>query len=165
MDNIQTETVNCGICGEPTTMTGTKRCDRCRELERMIQADSHLARKILSTVPVKMAKADWEEIGKKGGWFRTAADTGLLVEKVMEFGDDAKVQALKDIGMPTEAKDVKMILGRLDEAQLRSLINKLYENVGKGPGPSVTQPAVATASLQGIGWTLEKRADEAESMQ
>lgn len=42
--------VPCGICGTPTTMTGTKRCDRCWELERRIQANPALARKILENL-------------------------------------------------------------------------------------------------------------------
>jgi len=39
--------VPCGICGTPTPMTGTKRCNRCWELESRIKGDPDLARKIL----------------------------------------------------------------------------------------------------------------------
>lgn len=41
------DTVSCGLCGSDTTMTATKRCDRCWELERRIQADPLIAIKIL----------------------------------------------------------------------------------------------------------------------
>lgn len=40
--------VPCGLCGLPTIMTGTKRCDRCWELERRIESDPDLARWILA---------------------------------------------------------------------------------------------------------------------
>jgi hypothetical protein len=42
--------VPCDICGDPTPMLATKRCDRCWELERRIERDPHLARKILARV-------------------------------------------------------------------------------------------------------------------
>jgi len=42
-----TLTVSCVICGTRTPITGTKRCDRCWELERRIIADPELAKKIL----------------------------------------------------------------------------------------------------------------------
>lgn len=45
------ETVPCGLCGTPTHMTGTKRCDRCRELESRIKGDPELARRILDGLP------------------------------------------------------------------------------------------------------------------
>lgn len=41
------ETVPCGLCGTSTRMTGTKRCDRCWELESRIQGNPELARRIL----------------------------------------------------------------------------------------------------------------------
>lgn len=45
-------TVPCELCKDPTTMLGTKRCDRCWELETRIQANPQLARKILAkTLP------------------------------------------------------------------------------------------------------------------
>ena len=48
------ETVPCEICGDQTPMTATKRCDRCWELERRIEADPKIARKILDNLPVKV---------------------------------------------------------------------------------------------------------------
>jgi len=42
------ETVPCELCGEPTYMKGTKRCDMCWELETRIGLDPELARKILA---------------------------------------------------------------------------------------------------------------------
>lgn len=35
------------MCGTPTTMTGTQRCDRCWELENRVQANPELARQVL----------------------------------------------------------------------------------------------------------------------
>jgi hypothetical protein len=40
-------TVPCGICGRPTPMRGTKRCDRCWELETRIEAAPEIAKLIL----------------------------------------------------------------------------------------------------------------------
>lgn len=40
--------VACGLCGTPTRMTGTKRCDRCWELESRIHGAPKLAAKILA---------------------------------------------------------------------------------------------------------------------
>ena len=42
--------VPCVLCGAPTLMAGTRRCDRCWELERRIERDPHLAQKILDRV-------------------------------------------------------------------------------------------------------------------
>lgn len=44
------KTVPCELCGEPTTYTGTKRCDRCYQLEFRIKANPKLARKILERI-------------------------------------------------------------------------------------------------------------------
>lgn len=38
------ETVKCEICGKDTINDGTKRCDRCWELEKRISADLELAK-------------------------------------------------------------------------------------------------------------------------
>ena len=43
--------VSCEICGTPTAMTGTKRCDRCWELEKRILREPDLARRILDGTP------------------------------------------------------------------------------------------------------------------
>lgn len=42
--------VSCGLCGRPTPSLGTKRCDRCWELERRIEWDTELARRILDRI-------------------------------------------------------------------------------------------------------------------
>lgn len=47
------ETIPCDLCATPTPMLGTRRCDRCWELERRIEADPELARKILAAQLVK----------------------------------------------------------------------------------------------------------------
>ena len=44
------DTCPCGLCGKPTPMTATKRCDGCWELERRVLAQPDLARKILAAV-------------------------------------------------------------------------------------------------------------------
>lgn len=41
------KTVPCELCGTPTPMTGTKRCDRCWELERRVYMDPELSVKVL----------------------------------------------------------------------------------------------------------------------
>lgn len=50
-------TVNCRICGTPTPMLGTERCDRCWELERRIRFDPEIARRILADIDAKKAMA------------------------------------------------------------------------------------------------------------
>ncbi len=40
--------VPCEICGQPTSMTGTKRCNRCWDLERRIRMDPSLAERIVT---------------------------------------------------------------------------------------------------------------------
>ncbi len=44
------ETVPCGLCGRPTPMTGTRRCDWCWELEKRVKMDLELARKVLDSI-------------------------------------------------------------------------------------------------------------------
>jgi hypothetical protein len=44
----EVSSVPCGLCGTPTLMTGTKRCDACWELESRIQGNPTLAAKILA---------------------------------------------------------------------------------------------------------------------
>lgn len=46
-------TVPCEICGLATTSTGTRRCDRCWELERRIEADPVIAGWILGRLEQK----------------------------------------------------------------------------------------------------------------
>jgi len=46
---METTTVPCKICSEPTTMTGTCLCDRCWELDRRISDNSIIARRILKS--------------------------------------------------------------------------------------------------------------------
>ncbi|MCP4651101.1 MAG: hypothetical protein GY853_13630 [PVC group bacterium] len=42
--------IKCEICGEPTTMLGTKHCDRCHELKIRIERDPELTKKILAAI-------------------------------------------------------------------------------------------------------------------
>ncbi len=43
-------TVPCELCGTPTRMLGTKRCDPCREVERAVQGNPELARRVLAAL-------------------------------------------------------------------------------------------------------------------
>jgi hypothetical protein len=49
------ETCPCGLCGKPTRMTGTKRCDGCWELEMRVNANPVLARRILADLSPAVA--------------------------------------------------------------------------------------------------------------
>lgn len=43
------EIITCGLClSQRTTSLGTKRCDRCWELETRIRTDLYLAKKIIA---------------------------------------------------------------------------------------------------------------------
>jgi ribosomal protein L37E len=44
---MERETCPCELCGKPTFMTGTKRCDACWELETRVLSNPELAQKIL----------------------------------------------------------------------------------------------------------------------
>lgn len=46
----------CEWCGKETPMTGTKRCDRCWELERRIEADPKLARLMVDALEKELRK-------------------------------------------------------------------------------------------------------------
>lgn len=41
------EVISCELCDNLTTMLGTKRCDRCWELESRIKQDLDLAKRII----------------------------------------------------------------------------------------------------------------------
>ena len=58
------ETVACGLCSTPTTKLGTKRCDRCWELETRIKADPTLAARILGTALAGLPLHDRFEYAK-----------------------------------------------------------------------------------------------------
>lgn len=49
--NTEHETTPCDICGTPTSMLGTKLCDRCWELKTRITSDPEIARRILLAMP------------------------------------------------------------------------------------------------------------------
>lgn len=48
----EVESCPCGLCGKPTLMTGTKRCDNCWEMEGRIRRSPDIARKILAELDV-----------------------------------------------------------------------------------------------------------------
>jgi hypothetical protein len=74
-------TTHCELCGKPTQMLGTKRCDGCWELESRIEAQPDLARKVLDrleTPPSQLADhyyRQWHEghIGDAREAFRQLA--------------------------------------------------------------------------------------------
>ncbi len=49
-DVLGLQTCLCEICGGITSYAGTRRCNRCWELEKRITSDPHLARKILENL-------------------------------------------------------------------------------------------------------------------
>jgi hypothetical protein len=49
---LEPATVECELCGDQTNKTGTKRCDRCYELETRIQDNPQLAELILERVNI-----------------------------------------------------------------------------------------------------------------
>lgn len=53
IDKFGRTLVPCELCSIPTPMSGTKRCDRCWELERRIHMDPELARQILARLDVE----------------------------------------------------------------------------------------------------------------
>ncbi len=46
------EIIPCRFCGAGTTMTGTRLCDRCWELQRLISLDKRVAQKIMASMEV-----------------------------------------------------------------------------------------------------------------
>lgn len=44
------ETVPCDLCGTPTPMTGTRRCDPCWELERRVEQRPEVAKKLVAAM-------------------------------------------------------------------------------------------------------------------
>lgn len=55
VDQFGRELVPCELCSDPTPMSGTKRCDRCWELEGRIEMNPDLARKVLARLDAKRA--------------------------------------------------------------------------------------------------------------
>lgn len=51
------ETVPCDLCGTPTPMTGTRRCDPCWELERRVEQRPEVAKKLVAAMDAIDANA------------------------------------------------------------------------------------------------------------
>lgn len=62
LSKIIPETVPCKWCKEPTSMLGTKMCDRCWELERRMGRDMKIAEKIILSIKTHKAKRTEKEI-------------------------------------------------------------------------------------------------------
>lgn len=59
-------TVPCGLCGEPTPMLDTKRCDSCCELEtRAHRAPPRVLARVLETVPRSDQRTAVIEVGER----------------------------------------------------------------------------------------------------
>lgn len=55
IDQFGSAFMPCELCGNLTSMSGTKRCDPCWELERLIHMDPDLARQILASLDAERA--------------------------------------------------------------------------------------------------------------
>lgn len=51
--DIARETVPCELCGESTRSKGTKRCDRCWELETRIRHNPDIAKKVIERLTIE----------------------------------------------------------------------------------------------------------------
>ena len=75
------DTCPCGLCGKPTPMTATKRCDGCWELERRIRANPELAQRILAVQePVKYSGWVWQHVSS-GGEYYLLGDARMQTDK------------------------------------------------------------------------------------
>ena len=77
------QTCPCDLCADPTINLGTKRCNRCWELERRIENDPMLTVLILSK---NQENAEWRVHLQDG---REKTITGTLSFAVAQFGDNA----------------------------------------------------------------------------
>ena len=50
MHKDETVVVLCTICSNPTPYTGTKKCNRCWELDSRIRMDPDIAKKIIASL-------------------------------------------------------------------------------------------------------------------
>ena len=50
-------TVPCELCGEPTIYTETKRCDACWHVERAVESNPELARRVLQRLDEEKGRA------------------------------------------------------------------------------------------------------------
>jgi hypothetical protein len=74
--------IPCELCSTPTSMTGTKRCDRCWELEGRIMRDPELAAKILGS----QCGPNGEALELAEEWKERADDCGRLARAVLLRG-------------------------------------------------------------------------------
>ena len=78
--------ISCELCEAPTTMTGTKRCDSCWELETRIESNPTLARKILNSLKenavTSVQYAAFELLRKQGQELIKACDEAMQGKKL-----------------------------------------------------------------------------------
>jgi hypothetical protein len=119
-DKPEALSVPCELCGVPTAYVGTKRCNRCWELERRIQADLELAKKILSMCkPSESAKRAatriWEtfrtiDLGSGINEIQIGLFTSIISE---EFGyyEKRKRSAIRKAGQAIEKEASRLEKG------------------------------------------------------
>ncbi|WP_162580534.1 hypothetical protein [Variovorax sp. PBS-H4] len=75
--------VPCGLCGTPTTMTGTRRCDRCWELEGRVKRDPEIALRVLTEMGALPAVA-WRRWKGKFNCYEYTDPQELALEGLTE---------------------------------------------------------------------------------
>lgn len=121
-----------------------------------------------------MSKAKWIEVGTETGWLdeirasaavslekQAATDRSNLIDIVMSYGEDKVAQALK-----VPVAQAKASVGKLSDDNLRKLSDNLREML-KSPAVETKDTGLSETPLQqaaSLGWTLEKRSDEAASL-
>lgn len=146
-------TVPCGLCGTPTPMLGTKRCDACWELETRIQQDPDLAEKILERTGRVTASHQQDVWAFQEKFGQLVYETpGLLtqrklkervecmLEELLEFMAAAGMR-LDNIEGTHSLQDVEIIEGHEQDLpeQADALVDLVYFALG-------------TANMLGLPW-------------
>lgn len=91
MSGYEAVSIACGLCGTSTPMLGTKRCDRCFELEMRVNAAPALAEKVLGKLDG--AQRRWAKLRALMGSVENASD-----RKVELYQDDATKDFIVRVG-------------------------------------------------------------------
>lgn len=125
--NGQTVTeLPCGLCGEPTRMTSTLRCDRCWELERRIQSDPDIARRVLlelgGVFVLKSNFMDVQSFHNKFGLDRDRPPLSSFIFPKQENGSGHELQKFRLAFMLEELAEYAMAVGARElSAELHEL--------------------------------------------
>jgi hypothetical protein len=87
-NQLPCKTCPCELCGALTILVDTKRCDRCWELERRIERDPALARKIMIRVLKDIDMANERKRDQIGPPDATPRTVGELRDLLVSFQDD-----------------------------------------------------------------------------